>query len=196
MNQVHIELGNDIVLKSMDKKSLFAFVEKNDSNVFGNSVELFSKLTKQEKMQLGRLGENLNSVYQLNLGLFHKDQQIGWHFGAQRQSHHFYMTNSGILPEFRNRGLYRKMVESISNRLFEDGFLEISSHHHLTNNPVLVAKLKCGFFITGIDMDPRFGMMIVMKKYKHQERNEVLHFRSGLKNCSEILHRLETNLSS
>ena len=59
------------------------------------------------------LDSNKSSLYTLNLGLFHKDEFIGWSNGIQTSDNRYYMKNSGILPKFRSQGLYTELLKVV-----------------------------------------------------------------------------------
>lgn len=70
------------------------------------------------------------------------------------------MTNTGILEEHRRRGLYTALLPVVLNQLRQKGFQIVFSRHTLTNNAVIIPKLKAGFVISGFEVDDRFGTLV------------------------------------
>lgn len=97
-------------------------------------------------------------------------QAIGWAIGEIRDHLTFYMRNSGIIKSHRRMGIYSSFLTQFVQYLFEQGYERIISHHQVNNNPVIIAKLKSGFVINGMDIDERYGLQVQLVKFKHQDR--------------------------
>jgi GNAT superfamily N-acetyltransferase len=82
----------------------------------------------------------------------------------------FFMEWSGILPDYRRRGLYSLFLEALVPYLVELGIERITSNHMGNNRPVLIAKLKAGFIITGTTLDERHGMLVWLARFLKPER--------------------------
>jgi hypothetical protein len=72
---------------------------------------------------------------------------------------------SGILPNYRRRRLYSQFLEALIPYLTALGLERITSNHMGNNRPVLIAKLKAGFIITGVTLDERHGMLVWLAKF-------------------------------
>jgi hypothetical protein len=68
-------------------------------------------------------------------------------------------------------------IEKVS----KDGFQEITSKHHCSNNAVLIPKLKKGFLISGTEINTRFGLMISLTYFPNKNVENVFHQRVGFK---------------
>ena len=67
------------------------------------------------------------------------------------------------------------------------GFQEISSNHVATNNPIIIAKLKANFVITGITLSDLQGIIVTLSYYKNNLRKQALDYRVGaIKHSAEI----------
>ncbi len=92
---------------------------------------------------------------------------------------HLYMQMSAVLPSHRRRGVYSTLVQDVVAWAREQGFVEISSLHVATNNPVLIAKLSLGFQLTGMRLDPEFGTLVSLALPLDPSRDALRRFRSG-----------------
>jgi GNAT superfamily N-acetyltransferase len=101
-----------------------------------------------------------------------KGKPIGWHMGEAEDFQTFYMRNTGILPEYQGRGLYRAFLKAFSAYLGELGYERISSQHKPTNKSILILKLKQGFVIGGFEMTENWGALVKMVKIIPQDRRE------------------------
>jgi hypothetical protein len=52
------------------------------------------------------------------------------------------------------------------------GYERVTSNHMVNNRPVLIAKLKAGFHITGIVLDERYGAQVSLAYFFYPDRRE------------------------
>ena len=126
----------------------------------------------EEEEALKGLRQNAESLMRLNIVIYHQGDPVGWMWGKQRDFETFHMVNSGLLPAHRNKGIYTKMLQTLISKLSSLGFQIIQSKHRLHNSQVLIPKLKAGFFITGINVDERFGTLATLSYYTNDKRRE------------------------
>ena len=81
----------------------------------------------------------------MGFGLFQGDTFVGWHIGQQVLAGKFEMTSTGVLPEHRRRGLYSALILVVLETVQKEGFQIVYSRHNLTNNAVIVPKLRDRF---------------------------------------------------
>ncbi len=150
----------------------------NDRSLMYNNEDVHSK---KELNQFKKLREIFNSQhhFRINLGLFHKNKFVGWAWGFQETAAIFYMCNSAVLEGHRRKGLYSCLMKEMLKRTTEKGFAKIYSRHMITNNDILIPKLKQGFKITTFELSDRFGTMVHLTYYPSKLKNEILDFRSG-----------------
>lgn len=111
--------------------------------------------------------------------LLHREQLAGWTWGYQDSPESYYMVNSAILPQYRGRGLYSTLLEVTMRMLVDKGFQRIWSRHNMTNNAVIIPKLKRGFMITGTELSEVFGALVHLTYHTNQTRKKALEFRAG-----------------
>lgn len=148
-------------------------------------------MTDNEEQKLKSLNTGYVVNYTLHLVLFYKNQLAGWTSGFQNSRESYCMASSAILPEFRGRSLYSNLLETALEILTEKGFQRIISNHHMTNNNVIIPKLKRGFVITGTQLSDMAGSMVELTYFTNVTRKKVLNFRCGLlrpdKDVSKLL---------
>lgn len=152
----------------------------NDVSMFYLPKEVF---TKSELAKVTQLRDDFKNpkAFKLNLGLYYKNKFVGWSWGFQESATVYYMCNSAILPQHRKKGLYTCLMKETLHRIKDKGFSRIYSRHIITNNDIIIAKLKAGFKITHFELAEQFGTMVQLSYYFNQMQNEILDFRSGLK---------------
>lgn len=155
------------------------FLDRNFCAVFDNRIEnaVSSALASSEK-RIARSNEY--QKFTLRLGVFYQDQMIGWHYGHASDPETYYMQNSAILPDYRNQGLYGKLLSAVLEKVQNEEFQVITSLHHPNNAAILIPKLKAGFVITGIQLHERFRYLIELRYIFDPERRQNFHRSIGL----------------
>ena len=133
----------------------------------------------KEVEALELLRERLSDVYTLRLGIFQHNTFVGWHFGAQATPSNFYMTSTGILKEHRRKGIYTALLPLVLERVKAKGFQVVSSRHNLTNNAVIIPKLKAGFVISGFEVNDMYGSLVHLSYFFNTTRRKMLDVRVG-----------------
>ncbi|HEY3756249.1 MAG TPA: GNAT family N-acetyltransferase [Opitutaceae bacterium] len=112
------------------------------------------------------------------LGVFRGEEIVGWHYSHSVDDGVLLMRDTGLLPDCQGRGIYTFMLPLIVKHAQEAGYERIWSHHRMTNNRVIVPKLKSGFFINGVVADD-YGMAVQLIYALVPEYRECLRVRSG-----------------
>jgi hypothetical protein len=90
------------------------------------------------------------------------------------------MWHSHVHPDFAQRGIYSAILRGTIAYTRALGADFIVSDHAPSNNPVLIAKLKHGFHIVGIEVDPRVGLSVNLKFFHNPDQRDAYLFRCGL----------------
>lgn len=109
----------------------------------------------------------------------HQGLVAGWHYSRQWDSRTAYMVNTAFLPGHRGKGLYSRLLPVILNALKAEGYDLVRSHHHATNNAVIIPKLRAGFRFQGLQVDEH-GVMAVLNYSFDDLYREYMDVRSGL----------------
>jgi ribosomal protein S18 acetylase RimI-like enzyme len=143
-------------------------------------VEWERLLSEEEKSKHQALRKEFGFPNMIRLGAYEGNKLIGWTLGWQEGDSTFYMANSGVLPEYRRKGIYQALVDRLICLLRDKGFQVIRSRHVATNSPVIIAKLRLGFVITGFELSDAFGSMVQLSYYTHLKRQKLVNVRAGL----------------
>ncbi|MCG8351541.1 MAG: hypothetical protein MI924_27555 [Chloroflexales bacterium] len=82
----------------------------------------------------------------------------------------FFMAYSGIVPAYQRRGIYGAFLRAFLPYLHALGYERVTSNHMVNNRLVLIAKLKAGFFITGVTLDERYGAQVTLTHFFYPDR--------------------------
>lgn len=168
-------------IRKFSSEECETFIRPNHSRIFNsNQPRLMPHpfYSDSEKGKLKDLGRQMGG-YRLDLGAFFNGEFAGWHFGLQTSEDTYFMRNSAVLPDFRRRRIYERLLQSTLEVVTAAGFQRITSDHHPSNTAVLIAKLKAGFWISGVHIDDRFGTLVDLVWYPHQVRREAFEYRVG-----------------
>jgi GNAT superfamily N-acetyltransferase len=114
----------------------------------------------------------------LRLGAYSGEELVAWSFGWLERGRTFYMANSGVTEPHRRQGLYSKLVGSVCERARSMGAVVVRSQHSVLNNPVIVAKLKLGFQITGLSQSAQMGSLVELSYHLSEPRQAILRART------------------
>ena len=165
----------------MSQDELLPYIRTHHAAVFAEAghLEPLYALSETEQNALAALGKRLSERYRLGLGIFQSDTFVGWHMGQQVMAGKFEMSSTGILPQHRGYGLYTALLPVVLDNLKHAGFQIVYSRHNLTNNAVIIPKLRAGFVISGFEVDDRFGTLVQLSNYLNPLRRKMLDVRVG-----------------
>ena len=160
--------------------TFFSIFKKYRDELFDNAItfDVEKLYSQEEKDKASKLTFHPLGIYLL---AYDGDQLIGWSFGQQQQKTVFCMTNSAVFELYRRKGIYTCMAQLVVNKATEIGFQKIYSRHKISNNAVIIAKLKLGFMIGGIELSDRFGALVRLNYFPNRARENLFRYRAGEK---------------
>ncbi len=123
--------------------------------------------------------ERHRQLPQIRMAVLCGHEFAGWCFGLSTRVDTFHMASSAVLEPHRRKGLYTAMANALLQLVRDAGYNALTSHHIATNNSILIAKMKLGFLIVGVELDARNGVLLSMEYPLHEARRTVLRARSG-----------------
>jgi ribosomal protein S18 acetylase RimI-like enzyme len=96
------------------------------------------------------------------------------------------MGASVVIPEYQRQGLYSELIKKVFEITKEQGFQSIWSLHVMTNNPVIIAKLKMDFTIYGFEVNTRYGALVRLIYHHSEIKRKAIRFRAGAVKENEI----------
>ena len=176
-------IGNDFIIKNLNKKEFFPLFEKYHDQVFSHDHSLHTRefYSDDEKNKIKELDKNCyDNPFALQLAVYDRNENfVGWSFGWQENSTTYCMCNSGVLPQYRRKGIYSSLLNLNIEILSKMGFQLIYSRHNATNNNVLIPKLKAGFIISKMEISDTFGCLVHLHYYTNKTRRKIMDYRSG-----------------
>jgi|GEM_PF-322007 Acetyltransferases, including N-acetylases of ribosomal proteins len=185
--EYNYNLPEGFTIKEIENKDEFwKIIDENINKVFGDEdINIFpTYYSAEEKEKLKNLF--IQFPYHMRLLVLYKGQVAGWAWGYQDDHDSYYMQNSGVLPEYRSKGLYTAMLDYVMEKCITKGYQKIWSRHNCTNSAILIPKLKWGFQITGTELSDKFGAMVILSYFPNKTRRKVIEFRAGARPDEEI----------
>ena len=145
-------------------------------DVFGPSNEgrgLFHTPSERQPTEQQMLMHYASTIHSECIIARDKDgREIGWFVGEAEDNMTFYLRNGGLLPEARRQGLLQYFLPKFLAYLTEVGYERVTSEHYSNNSAVLIAMLKNGFYISGLNLDERSGALIKLVRLLQKDRRE------------------------
>lgn len=178
-----------IIFETIDKITFTEFYKLKRPELFSQNFGFaaIQAMSIEEREFFKTYNASFQDMKELRWVAKYNDEIIGWSFGIQKSEEDFYMINSAVLPEYRNNGIYTKLLALTVEKCKEMGFQRIYSRHHMSNNAIIIPKLKYGFTITGFEIDDRFGTMAILSYYTNELRREMMSVRDGSVKVTERL---------
>ncbi len=141
------------------------------SKIFANrfSTSLFG-VPEIRKKKINPLSATLSGRHKETILFSDKGLPIGFFYGHIENEITFRMQTTGLLKPYRNKGIYSRFLNKLSLYIETLGYERITSYHHPNNTAVLIPKLKSGFMITSMELSEKWGAMIALTYFIHDDR--------------------------
>ena len=84
----------------------------------------------------------------------------------------FLIDTVGLIPAYPNLGVYTAFLHGLIATLGAAGYERLTTSHHPNNRAVMIAELKAGFNIVGIELHESCGPLVKMAYLLHHDRRE------------------------
>lgn len=111
-------------------------------------------------------------------GAYYGEELVGWSCGWMERGNVFYMANSGVVPSHRRKGIYSSLLSAVREYASSKGAVAMRSRHSVVNNPVIIAKLRAGFHISGLSQSADMGTLVELIFHYSERRHELFRARS------------------
>jgi RimJ/RimL family protein N-acetyltransferase len=101
-----------------------------------------------------------------------QDEPVGWLYGYMEDEETFFIDTVGLIPAFRHRGIYTAFLKQLIAYLGAVGYERLTTSHHPNNRAVMIAELKAGFNIVGIELHESCGAIVKTAYLFHDDRRE------------------------
>lgn len=123
-------------------------------------------------------GVNAEWPFPFGLAAFRHDKLVGWSEGYRQGRGQFFVNSSGVAPSERRKGIYSLLVKGIFEYAVSQGYVKVNSHHSASNQAVLIAKLRLGFYVSGFEYDEFSGPTVKLSYLVNDERRKLYQSRT------------------
>ncbi len=171
-------------IKKITNDEFFSFFSTEMPKLFDQTLRysIMDVRTQHELASFERLKTAIESNECLNLALYDENNKLaGWSSTRQMRPYEFYSWNSAVYPEHRRKGFYSLLVKETIKEAKRLGYQMVTSNHVMSNNDVIIAKLKLGFQIMGIETFDDYGTTVKLVYHLNETRKKAFDFRTGFK---------------
>ena len=171
--EIHIRLAEKFL------EPAFSALQRS---VFGNiqvdspALEAVLESEKAEFSKREAVAEEVRAPM-VRFGAYADDELVGWSCGWMERGGTYYMANSGVVPSRRRSGVYSKLLSASCEYALSRGQNTVRSQHSALNNPVIIAKLRHGFHVTGLTVSAQMGALVEMTLHLTQAREQLFSSR-------------------
>ena len=114
----------------------------------------------------------------VRIACFRGESMVAWTYARPRDERQLDMINSGVAATERRAGIYSHLVSMVIEHAAIHGYASVASRHAANNNPVIIAKLKLGFFVAGFEYSEVYGPLVRLTYLVGELRRKLHHARS------------------
>ena len=171
-----IKLPSGVVARSMDQDAAQESIGAINHLIFPPGFKQAVGLFEAPKARRERLEHlwKLHAYSQPEWLVFYnaKDEPIGWFFGYMEDEDTFFIDTFGLVPAFRRRGIYSAFLRQLIAYLKAIGYERLTTSHGPNNRAALIADLKVGFDIVGIELHESHGPWVKTAYHLHEDRRQ------------------------
>jgi RimJ/RimL family protein N-acetyltransferase len=97
---------------------------------------------------------------------------VGWFYSYRDDATTTFIDTIGFLPAYRRRGLYSAFLPKYLAYAAALGYERVTTTHHPNNRAIMIAELKVGFDIVGLELHEGHGPLIKLAYFMHADRRE------------------------
>lgn len=180
-NYFPLAIDSDYTLHELSVDDFMTLFTERQEQYFSSSIVVdgTSHLSADEIKHVRLRAEAYPKAWRFQWALLYCGEAVGWTYAYQSDHETLYMCNTAIDPAHRGKGLYARIVQEVIGVARAEGFQLITSKHHASNSAVLVPKLKAGFIITGLTLDEKYGLMVLLTYFVDPVRRSLAVRRIG-----------------
>jgi len=169
-----MRLPSGVVARSMDPKTALEVIKQFNDRIFAPGFKEQTGAFRPPKAR----AERVALLWEKHIGTHPEwvvffdegDAPIGWFYGYMEDEETFFIDTIGLVPEHREKGLYQAFLMQLIDYLKAAGYERLTSSHHPNNRAVLIAELKVGFNIVGLEINESAGPVLRVAHPLHEDR--------------------------
>jgi len=173
------QLLNRYTIKFIDETLFYQLLSNEFLHYFPKELIIKSDDLCKKYQRLNQCDPQFPQVETLYLSIQHDDRPIALFKGFPVSPHIFLMDITVIHPEYRRQGLYSAFLHALLDYTKQAGYSMVISQHSPSNNHILIAKLKAGFYISKMMISPAFGPEVELCYFHNPDLKVAFLYRCG-----------------
>jgi len=169
-----MSLPLDVIGLCLDRTSAEKYIQAINHQIFPpgfkQKLGLFETPDERQETQKNLSKQHSRSASEWIIFLSKNDQPIGWFYGYMEDGETFFIDTIGLIPEYRRAGVYTAFLVQLLAYLRAKGYERVTTSHHPNNRAALIADLKTGFNIVGMELHESHGVLVKMAHSLHEDR--------------------------
>ncbi len=139
---------------------------------FKEEIGLYNVPVERENNQKRLQKQNQKSDAKWIVFSNENEELIGWFYGYMEDEETYFIDTIGFVPEFRGKGLYSSFLRRMTEYLKAVGYERLVTSHHPNNRAAIIADLKAGFNIVGLELHESHGPILRTALIFYEERQK------------------------
>jgi len=171
-----MKLPSGVVARSMDQDAAQEYIKAINHLIFPadfkQTVGLFeAPMARHERLDRLRK-QHARSSPEWLVFFNAADEPIGWFLGYMEDEETFFIDTIGLIPAFRGQGIYSAFLRQFIVYLRMIGYERLTTSHGPNVRAALIADLKVGFDIVGIELHEGHGVWVKTAYHLHEDRRQ------------------------
>ena len=170
---------NDIVLRPLENAPAveLAALQNEAFADYAQSKQLAEVVASESAARSQAAPSQVQSGF--GLAAFRGEVLVGWSQGYREGTNQFYMLNSGVASAERRKGVYSQLVRALLEHADSQGYSNVRSRHTAANSPVIIAKLRLGFRVSGFEYSEVYGPLVQLTYLVGEARRKLYENRAS-----------------
>jgi RimJ/RimL family protein N-acetyltransferase len=166
-----MSLPADVVGRWVDRSTVATEIQELNAQIFrAHELRLF-QIPPERQPDVQRLQQSYTPSHPECI-VFYTDTRrpVGWFYSYREDMTTRFIDTIGFLPEYRGRGLYSAFLPKYLAYVAALGYERVATSHHPNNRAIMIAELKAGFDIVGLELHESHGPLIKLAYFMHADR--------------------------
>ena len=162
-----------VIGQSVDRATVATEIQELNAQIFGrHELRLFH--VPPERQSVAQLLQRSFIRSHAKCVVFYTDAHlpVGWFYSYREDATTTFIDTIGFLPAYRGRGLYSAFLPKYLAYAAALGYERVTTTHHPNNRAIMIAELKVGFDIVGLELHESHGPLIKMAYFMHTDRRD------------------------
>ncbi len=171
-----MNLPFDVIGHLYDQETAEEHIQKISNQIFPpgfkQKLGLFETPKKRQSKQESLRKKHSKSSPEWIIFIGKNNQTVGWFYGYMEDEETFFIDTIGLIPEYRQAGIYTAFLKELVKYLKAKGYERVTTSHLPNNRAALIADLKNGFNIIGMELNESHGASVKMACSLYEDRRK------------------------